>query len=154
MITVRPVTEGDLPALLGLVTALAHHHGDTPLATIETLWRDFLGDPRWMHGLVAEVGGEVVGYAALLPLARLHLGQRGMDLHHLFVAEGHRNHGIGRALVQAALDHARGLSCDYLTVTAHPANREAQAFYPKLGFFPSPRAGVRFAFDLSKPKSG
>ena len=146
---IRPAVPGDIAALLPLVQGLAAHHADTLQANAATLFRDLFGTPPWMQALVADEIGTLAGYAALLPLARLQRGERGMDLHHLFVAEPFRGQGLGRALVQAALTHAKALDCCYLTVSAHAENAAARAYYPKLGFHAAPHAGVRFAYDLS-----
>ena len=146
--SVRPAEPADLAALLPLVEELARHHGDQPQVTAASLFRDLFTEPRWIHGFVAESQSQVIGYACLLPLARLHLGQRGMDLHHLYVAQQARGGGVGTQLVQAAQAYAKGLGCSYLTVGTQSGNRAAQAYYQKRGFFASPPAPDRFAFDL------
>ncbi len=106
------------------------------------------GAGPWFHVLVAENAGELVGYAALLPLARLGCGERGLDLHHLFVAESARRLGIGTALVRAAEDMARGLGCSYLIIGTHPGNWAAQEYYQRLGYGPMPNTAVRFTRRL------
>jgi GNAT superfamily N-acetyltransferase len=146
---IRAAEPSDLAEILPLVDGLAQHHGDVPSVTAASLFRDLFTDPRWLHGLVAERQGKILGYAALLPLARLHHGQRGMDLHHLFVAPHHRGGGTGTALLQAALSFAKGLDCSYMTLSTHPKNAKAKAYYLAQGFFASPPAPDRFAFDLS-----
>lgn len=147
--TVRRAEPADISALLPLVTGLAHHHGDIAEVTAASLFRDLFTDPVWLHAFVAEDNLTIVGYAALLPLARLHLGQRGMDLHHLFVAPTARGRGIGTELLGVVLAYAKGAGCSYLTVGTQAENRAAQVFYGKKGFFRSPPAPDRFAFDLS-----
>ncbi len=142
---IRAVAPSDLPALLELVEALTRHHGDAPKVTLDSLRRDFFGREPWFRVLVADMGGGVAGYAALLPRARLGFGQRGLDLHHLFVAERFRRRGIGAALVAAAVELARESDCEYMIVGAHPDNAAAQAYYPRLGFQHATDAGgVRF----------
>ena len=142
---IRPAALPDLPALLVLVEALTRHHGDEPRATLDSLARDFFGAEPWFRVLVAELGGLVVGYAALLPRARLGFGQRGLDLHHLFVARGCRGRAIGAALVAASVDLAKESGCDYMVVGTHADNAAAQAYYPRLGFqLDSGTGGVRF----------
>ena len=144
-VILRPAARPDLPELLGLVEALTRHHDDAPKVTLDSLSRDFFGVEPWFRVVVAEVAGVVVGYAALLPRARLGFGQRGLDLHHLFVAQGHRRRGIGASLVAAAVDLARDLDCDYMVIGTHPDNVQAQAYYPRLGFQRDQGAGgVRF----------
>ncbi|MEO6298492.1 MAG: GNAT family N-acetyltransferase [Paracoccaceae bacterium] len=142
---IRRADAGDLAELLALVQALTLHHGDEPMVTLDSLARDFFGTEPWYRVLVAEAAGRVVGYAALLPRARLGFGQRGLDLHHLFVAESQRGRGIGAALVAAAVDWARELGCDYMIVGTHADNPRAQAYYPRLGFgLDRSAGGVRF----------
>lgn len=70
----------------------------------------FLADPR--HVLVmAETGGQVVGFASGTEmfhpdkLAQLFINE-------VSVSQAFRRNGIGRALVQALLDWARGRGCD------------------------------------------
>lgn len=141
---IRPVTPADLPRLLPLVQGLARHHGDEPAASEDSLARDLFGDAPWFFALVAAEGEVLAGYAALLRLGRLHFGQRGMDLHHLFIAEPFRRQGLGKALVTASVELARSKGCDYMVVGTHADNAEAQAYYPRLGFQPATGAGVRF----------
>lgn len=80
--------------------------------------------------LVAEVGGETAGFAAL----------DGGELDGLFVVPARWRQGIGRALVEAAVHEGRrrGLS---LTVTAGPGARE---FYESCGFRVEGDAETRF----------
>lgn len=146
---IRDLLPGDLAALLPLVEGLASHHGDEARVSVSTLFREFFGDPRWLHGIVAAEDNGLLGYAALLPRVRLHRGERGMDLHHLFVLPEARGRGLGRGLVRAALDHAHRQGCAYMTVTAHPANPTVQGFYRAQGFHAAPPAPDRFAYDLS-----
>ncbi len=147
---VRPVRREDLVQLLQLVQGLARHHGDTPKASVDSLEADLFGPGPWLHVLVADEAGVLQGYVALLRLARFQYGQRGIDLHHLFVAEGQRGRGIGGALVTAALALGAELGATYATVTATPDNRAAQGFYASLGFAAAPRLGARFWTPIPK----
>lgn len=143
---IRPATPADIPALLDGITQLAAHHGDAASATPATLARDLFGPTPWMHALIFD---NHAGYAILLPLAQIQYGRRGMDLHHLFIWPDHRGSGMGRALLAACADHARGLGCTYLTVGTHPANTAAETYYLANRFVrrdPSPR----FAMQLKK----
>jgi GNAT superfamily N-acetyltransferase len=147
-VTIRPAAPPDLPALLALIEAMTRHHDDEPGVTAAGLARDFFGPEPWFRGLVAAQAGQLIGYAALLPLARLGYGQRGLDLHHLFVAQGQRGRGIGTALIAASLDLARDLECDYMIIGTHPENFAAQGFYQSLGFERMPTTAVRFTRSL------
>ena len=150
MAVVRVARPEDLPAVLALVQGLARHHGDTPLVTMQSLQRDLFGPVPWFHTLVAEEDAHLLGYATLLPLARLHIGQRGMDLHHLYVDQPARARGIGQALVSAARKHARDLGCSYFTVGTSVDNHAAHQFYLRAGFAEKPLEGRRFSMDLTQ----
>lgn len=141
---IRAAIEADLAEVLAMVQALTRHHDDMPSVTEASLWRDVFGPEPWFRVLVAEGAAGLLGYAATLPLARLGYGARGMDLHHLFVVEGARGAGVGRALVAACEDQARALGCSYLIIGTHPGNLVAQAYYQSLGYAPMPSTSVRF----------
>jgi len=146
--TIRPVHSDDLPVILEMAQALATHHGDTALLTLETLRRDVLSDPPWVWVLVAEREGVLVGYAALCPLAQLQFGARGMDMHHLFVTPSARRCGVGKALISGALDTARRMQADFVSVGTHPDNHAARKVYHAAGFEPIAPPGPRFRIRL------
>ena len=149
-VVIRGAVAADAAGLLGLVEALTRHHDDVPRVTLACVQRDFFGTPPWFHGLVAEAAGGLVGYAAMLPLARLGYGERGLDLHHLFVVEAARRQGLGSGLVRAAEDHGRELGCSYLIIGTHPGNWAAKEYYQRLGYATIPNTAVRFTRRLDQ----
>lgn len=148
-LSIRPLAAGDLPTLHQMVTALASHHGDTATITMDDLRRDCLGPHPWLHVLIAELGVGAMGYAALCPLAQMLFGARGMDMHHLFVQKNARGHGVGQALIAAAIDLADRLACRFLTVGTHPDNHHAAEVYRAAGFEQLGEAGPRFRMMLT-----
>ena len=141
---IRKARKADAAALLGMVGRLARHHGDEARATLAGIERDIFGPVPWATALVAERGSALLGYAILCRVYRAQLGQRGVDLHHLFVVEEARNSGIGRRLVEAALAEAKRWGCGFLVVGTNPGNAGAQRFYETLGFGRAPQGGPRF----------
>jgi GNAT superfamily N-acetyltransferase len=85
---------------------------------------------------VAELGGEVVGFAVLLRPA-----QGACELDGLFVEPAHMGAGVGRSLVEDALRIARERAATRIEVVANP---EAVAFYHRLGFTGSEQVPTRF----------
>ncbi|WP_323036000.1 GNAT family N-acetyltransferase [Pararhodobacter sp.] len=144
---IRPAKAHDIPALLPLIYALAAHHDDPPNCTAASLERDVFGARPVLDLLVAHAE-TLIGYAALTHSAQLQWGVRGLDMHHLYVSPAHRGTGIGAALLQATLTHARALNCAYVTVSTHPDNHAAQAFYAHLGFQLRPSDAPRFVLRL------
>lgn len=148
MISLRRAQKSDLFALAAMVEALADHHGDKSANNATKLDRDLFGDMPWATAFVAETGGELIGYALLYPTYRATEGERGMELHHLYVKQDHRGEGIGRHLVDKARAHARSLNCDYLALGAATGNIRAYKFYQGLDFKAYPSTGMRFRSAL------
>ncbi len=131
-----------------MVQALAHHHDDVPAVTLSTLRRDLFAVEPWVITLVAGDSDRLDGYATLVKLARFQNGARGLDLHHLYVHHDRRGLGIGLALVMAAKQRAMVLGCSYMTVSTHPENRTAQAWYVRHGFSVAAGHAPRFAMQV------
>lgn len=149
---VRPAQWADKNALLEMIHALAAHHGDAATLDQPALVHLLKADMPWLHLLVAERDGKVIGYAGLTGGMRLQFGQRVMDLHHLFVRPEHRGTGAARALIEASIAKARDLGCARLTVGTSDANTDAQAAYLACGFSPLPISGKRFTLALDAPE--
>lgn len=62
-----------------------------------------------------------------------HDGRRGF-IHHMAVAEGYRNNGIGTALVDAALSALRAEGIHKVALVAFKYNESGNAFWEKMGF--------------------
>ena len=145
---IRGAKQTDLPHLKRMVQALTEHHNDVPQITIDTLRRDIFGTVPWIYVVIAEVEGKAVGYAALCPLIKLQMGLRGVDLHHLFVEASLRGKGIGRQLIDGAMQKAHELSCSHIYVGTHPDNLNAQAVYLACGFERRDSTHPRFRIAL------
>jgi GNAT superfamily N-acetyltransferase len=149
VVTIRAAKAHDLPELSDMIALLAAHHNDAAAMTPETLERDLFADSPWITALVADSGSGLIGYAILVPMYRAQEGQRGMDLHHLFVRDGHRGHGIGQHLVARARELARTAGCGYLSVSAATGNFAAHRFYENMDFKPRPVTGMRYTQALA-----
>jgi GNAT superfamily N-acetyltransferase len=149
VVNIRVAKPRDLPALTAMIEKLATHHGDASAMTQETLERDLFGPMPWIQVLVADTGEELIGYAILVPLYRAQEAKRGMDLHQLFVCDGHRGHGIGQHLVSRARDCAKAQGCDFLSVSAATGNFAAHRFYEQMDFIARPVTGMRFLQPLA-----
>ena len=84
--------------------------------------------------LVAEDGGEIVGYVAVGRATRLESKRHVADIRGLAVAPDHQGRGLGRALVQAALDAARERGARKVTLRVLAPNTAARALYESCGF--------------------
>jgi ribosomal protein S18 acetylase RimI-like enzyme len=61
-------------------------------------------------------------------------------LEDLYVRDGARRRGLGRALIEAAFAHARARGCRRMELDVNETNGAAFALYEQLGFSPSSKA--------------
>ena len=130
-VTVRPATLDDLDEVIRLRVAVA---GEGRWIGAE-LPLDEEGDRRWLGEtieqgdfFVAELSGEQVGHLGL-HIPRYKVADLGM-----MVKDGHRGQGVGSALVERAIEHARERGCHKLALQHWPHNTAARALYEKYGF--------------------
>lgn len=98
--------------------------------------------------VVADDAGAVVGAAYGHELVHPD-GERTMLLYSLDVAEGARRRGIGRALTEAFVEHARGLGCTEVWVLTEEDNVAARATYEAAGARRDGDTTVLFAWRLA-----
>jgi len=146
----RQVAPGDIPRLGLLHSAVwSELYSDvlSPAvlasldpATMAELWGRFISRGENYLQYVAEVDGEVVGFAGVGP-GREPGYELGRELYFIYVAPQYRRLAIGKALLKIA-------DVDYLWIAE--SNRATQAFYRKQKFYPDSvrRVGALFGADL------
>lgn len=143
-LTIRPATPRDLIDIMAMIRDLSRFHGDTATVTLEALQDVFFGALPRATAYLACSGDAVVGYAGITHRLALHQAAPRFDLHHLYVVDGHRNRGIGRALIATARDMARTKEAKGLTIGTDAKNITAQAAYRAMGLEEITDAGPRF----------
>ena len=129
---------------LGAMLVEEHHRFDpkrfiAPLPQLRERYGQFLvsqiGRPE-MIVLVAERGGELVGYAFAGMEGSDYMALRGPAgvLHDLVVDPAHRRQGIGTALLEAALDALGKLGAPRVLLFTADKNHGAQAMFDRAGF--------------------
>jgi len=123
---IRPARAGDAVAIAALDAATwSFDVTPSPRSSV----------PSSIDGmLVAEEGGEIVGYVAVGRATRLESNRHVADIRGLAVAPDHQGRGLGRALVQAALDAARERGARKVTLRVLGPNTAARALYESCGF--------------------
>lgn len=79
--------------------------------------------------LVAVEGDRIVGHLQLVPT-----GPTEAEVKNMAVAPDHRGRGVGRVLLDAAVNRARGAGCGRLTVATGAADTGNLRFYQRCGF--------------------
>jgi L-amino acid N-acyltransferase YncA len=129
---IRPLTAADYPA----VAAVYDEGIATRMATFETAvpaWADWdaahLATPR----LVAEEGGEVVGWDALAPVSQRPCYAGVADVS-VYVAERARGRGVGSALLEALVKGSERAGLWTLQAGVFPENHASLALHRRCGF--------------------
>ena len=136
----RPATGDDLPAITAIQNALLGsttiewtdepHTVDDRRAWLERHWRD--GHPV----IVAEVDGEVVGFAAYDDFRDTSKwpGYRFTVEHTIHVDERRWGSGVGRSLIEALVEHARRAGKHTMVAAVDADNEGSVRFHERLGF--------------------
>jgi GNAT superfamily N-acetyltransferase len=139
---IRPLREGDATEVARLLGELGYPQPPDPERM--TAWDE---DPE-RHALVAESDGHLAG-AIALQLCR-HFARPGRfgRIVAMVVDERHRQEGLGRALVEAAVAIARDAGCDEIEVTSGRRRDASHPFYRSLGFEDLTDRSVRYKREL------
>jgi RimJ/RimL family protein N-acetyltransferase len=137
--TIRPAEPGDAAALVALANEVGSEPGGWLITTSN--WRTVNDERRYLRSIrryshaavyVAEAEEGVVGRLSVgrdPHPASHHVADRG-----LMVAQSYRRRGVGRALLEAAVDWARSHGVSKLELHVFPHNEGAIALYDQFGF--------------------
>lgn len=135
---IRPAAPSDVPVIVELVRELAHYERapEQATATPEMLHAALFAEhPHvWCH--VAEVDGEVVGFAVWFLNFSTWLGRHGIYLEDLYVRPAHRGTGVGLDLLRTLARTATERGYGRVEWWVLDWNDPAIAFYTRLGAVP------------------
>lgn len=133
--TIRPYEKRDAKALVALVRALAKYEKLKPIGP--TAARRLVRDVgRRIRVLMAEEGGQAVGYAIYLFTYSSFLARPTLYLEDIFVLPEHRRGGIGARFFAELRKEARREKCGRMEWVVLDWNAPAHRFYRKLGAKP------------------
>lgn len=129
---VRPVAASDAARWRELFTAYGvFYETDFTDEVLDRVWRLMLADDSGIQALVAERGGEVVGFAHFRSHPDTFSGGLDWFLDDLFVDPTVRGTGAGRALIEHIAQLSAGTGGSLRWITADD-NLTAQALYEKV----------------------
>jgi len=133
--TLRPALHSDLQAIVGLIRELAVYERLEHLvvATPDSIEPHLFGPRPAAEVVLAEVQGEVVGFALFFTNFSTFLGRPGLYLEDLYVKPAQRGLGLGKALLEhlGALAVQRGYGRFEWSVLDW--NESAISFYERMG---------------------
>lgn len=133
--TLRPARETDVEAIVGLIRELAEFEKLTHLleVTPERLRPQLFGARPAAEAMVAERGGEVIGFALWFTSFSTFLGKPGLWLEDLYVRPAHRGAGVGEAMLRALAALALQRGCGRFEWSVLDWNEHAIRFYRRMG---------------------
>lgn len=131
-LSIRSMAHEDWPAVAsiyrqGIAT------GDATFETEVPSWDEWNAARLPLCRLVAESGGEVVGFAALSPASHRAV-YAGVAEVMVYVSEGMRGRGVGRHLLEALVVRAEVAGVWTLQAGIFPENRASIAIHAAVGF--------------------
>jgi len=134
--TIRRATEADLPAIVriynqAIVSSVATFDLEPYAVEARREWFDQFGDEHPMF--VAEAEGNVVGFAYYLPYRAKAAYARTKETT-IYVDTGFHRRGVGRALYEALIEHARRGGVHVLMAVLGGRNPASEALHRALGF--------------------
>ncbi|MEU0510023.1 metalloregulator ArsR/SmtB family transcription factor [Amycolatopsis sp. NPDC006125] len=131
-VTVRALGDDDWPSVRriygeGMATGIATFETTVPSRAVL--------DAKWLpgHRWVAEVEGKVVGWAAATPTSARDC-YSGVAETSIYVADGHRGRGIGKALIRKQVTAADEAGLWTLETSIFPENRASLALHHAAGY--------------------
>jgi len=134
----RAATEADVPAIVALLADDVIGAGREGASDrYPAAFREIDADPR-NHLIVAEVDGEVAGTLQLTYIPGLsRMGAERAQIEAVRVAAAHRSRGLGRQMINWAIDQAKERGCGLVQLTSDKRRSDAIRFYASLGFEPT-----------------
>lgn len=138
-VTFRIATRGDVPAILALLAddglgAARELVGEDVDAAYWRAFEEIDADPR-NELIVADDDGAVVGTCQLTFTPSLsRRGSERMTIEAVRVDSALRGRGVGRSMMQWALERARERGCRLVQLTTDKRRSQAHRFYASLGF--------------------
>jgi ribosomal protein S18 acetylase RimI-like enzyme len=159
---VRRATPADLPGIGRLGALLVEEHYDfDPRRFLAARpgtpegYASFMGtqlDDTARAVLVADVDGDVIGYAYAAVEGYDYMALRGPAgvMHDIIVDPRHRGRGVGRLLVNAAMEFFRSRGTPRVVLSTAERNEAAQRLFASMGFR---RTMVEMTCELDDPAS-
>ncbi len=137
MIKIREMRSSDVDAMLKIRLDWLSQQFDTAETTaLERAWFGRYPGNTSAPALVAEDGGQILGYVLCALTRHPAAVGRSAEIDEVCVAESHRRRGIGSRLVEEMRQGLRAAVDDLTTIQARTdrADERAQAFLRALGF--------------------
>lgn len=137
MIKIRQADENDLRAIRILLKELQEStksHHDITQIELNKLFKEMSNFPAFYSNYVAVKDSVIIGFISIIFYKTLfHKGGTAL-INELIISKDHRKKGVGRKLIEKAIQIAKQKGMDEIEVGAEIENTIAQSFYRESGF--------------------
>ena len=132
---IREVNEKDVGDILSLIQAKADFDGclDSLRSKEEEIRDAFLSAEPKAKAIVAEVNEKVIGIATFYNIYSTFIAKPGIWLDDLYVYEGYRKTGAGKALMNSLCKIALNTGCGRIDWIVARDNENGRGFYESIG---------------------
>jgi GNAT superfamily N-acetyltransferase len=99
-----------------------------------SIFLEALAMPEYIQIFIAELNGEIVGYANTWTVYSIWSGGKALTVDDLYVAALYRKSGIGKSIMEYLTRYAEKHGYKRIQLHAEPENHKAHALYKKLKF--------------------
>jgi GNAT superfamily N-acetyltransferase len=135
MLAIQTAEPADLAPILQLLNTQLREHGiELTDQALQRATQGLIEDRALGRILTARLDGELVGVAVISFLWTLEHGGAAAWLDEVYVEPARRRDGIGRKLVEAAMQVARDSGCIALDLEVDAGHEAAERLYERMGF--------------------
>lgn len=128
---IRKIILEDLDEVYGLMNIL--YEGKLKYDRFKEIYKLKLQDINSYY-IIAIEDDNIVGVLTSELQEKLHRERLQLFIEDLIVAEQRRNNGIGKALIENAVNYAKEKNCEVVELTSYKDNIKAHKFYENNGF--------------------
>ena len=128
---IRKVTLNDIDSVFELLNQL--YKNKIRYEIFSEIYKSKLEDNNSYY-IVAVEDDKIVGVLISEIQVKIHRAKKQCFVDDLIVDENYRNRGIGRQLLQNAVDYAKDQDCEVIELTSYRDNVNAHRFYENNGF--------------------
>lgn len=134
-ITIRPAVADDAAAIHAALKTMAVDMGAEAkfVSTVEDVRRHGFGETPAFEVLIAEAGAAFAGLCLSFPSFSTWMGEPGLYVQDLFVADAFRGRRIAERLLRATAQRGRARGAHYMRLSVDMDNLRAQGLYDRLG---------------------
>ncbi len=128
---IRKIVLNDLDEIFNLLNQL--YKNQLNYEKFKEIYKMKLNDKNSYY-IVAIENNKIIGVLTSELQIKLHRAKKQSFIEDLIVDESYRNRGIGKALLQNAVDYAKNNDCEVIELTSYINNEKSHKFYQNNGF--------------------